>query len=432
MASEHKTEANGSSNTIICKSTLSDSFLLYLIKESTELKNIRPYEHQYLQNNKKFHLNKHILIELYLGLQRLIKRNKIKKWRKASTDVSKSLQHETYRPLISKLVYTLTLTLCDIPTIPHTANNHTTSDDAFINAFYDEIASIHRKASSLNTKTRMLYLREPYNFGSNNVDFSSVQTQKHFEIYQEISKRNGLSNNQNPFENFKFSLDIQTLVKLKRRKCVYCGKSSALYCAYCQYPFYCIDDDSDKWPNLTLPVHVDIIRHPKELVNVCSSVHACIVAPQFVQMYEFPTVPALSEEDGVYLLYPSEKAVFLDEVDDLKKIKKIVVIESRWRGNTPIYQHEELRNLPHCKIRNRETLYWRYQEKSKEYLATSEAIYYGVVDCWKAQNKNKEYDGRYDDLLLLFAHEHAKICNRDGNKKKKSFWTVCEKNKFDK
>ena len=37
---------------VICKSGLSDSFLLYLIKESSKAENIKPYEHQYLKNNK--------------------------------------------------------------------------------------------------------------------------------------------------------------------------------------------------------------------------------------------------------------------------------------------------------------------------------------------------------------------------------------------
>eukprot|EP01084_Bolivina_argentea_P211762 360138_1 len=125
-------------------------------------------------------------------------------------------------------------------------------------------------------------------------------------------------------------------------------------------------------------------------------------------MYEFPNVPQYIKEDGVFLLYPSEKATFLDEMD-LSSVRKIIVIESRWRGNKPIYDHTQLTNLPHCKIRNRETLYWRYQEHSSEYLATIEAVYYGVVDCHIA--KYKSYNGQYDDLLLLFAHNHRKIRN---------------------
>lgn len=37
---------------IICKSALSDSFLLYLIKESSKAENVKPYEHQYLTQKK--------------------------------------------------------------------------------------------------------------------------------------------------------------------------------------------------------------------------------------------------------------------------------------------------------------------------------------------------------------------------------------------
>ncbi len=78
--------------------------------------------------------------------------------------------------------------------------------------------------------------------------------------------------------------------------------------------------------------------------------------------------------------------------------------------------------MPHVKIRNRETKYWRFQEKSKEYLATIEAIYYCVVDCFRSKGKGKgEYNGEFDDLLMLFAHDHARVKNaveKSGGKKR--------------
>eukprot|EP01083_Nonionella_stella_P137849 419441_1 len=404
-------------DTIICKSALSDSFLLYLINESPEAQNVKPYEYKYLKHNKKFKLTKHVAIEIYLGLHRLINRNKVKKWRKHSNDGSKRERHDRYRPLITHLIYQLIIKLCG------NVSAHST-DDSFINAMYDDIAAIHHKSSLQNTKTRMAYLKEDYVLGKCNVDFKTVETQKQFKLFQTMSQRNGLSNDENPFKPFKFSLDIELLLTQSRQQCGYCGKSSHLYCPYCKVPFpistHSISNPYMPFPTITLPIAVDIIRHPKEMVHVCSSVHACIVAPQQVRMYEYPNVPALSAQDGVYLLYPSEKATFIDEMD-LSNVNKIVVIESRWKGNTPIYKHKELLNLPHCKIRNRQTLYWRYQEKSLEHLATIEAIYYGVIDCWNAQNKGKTYNGQYDDLLMLFAHHHQKIRNTNNTM---SFWTT--------
>ena len=325
------------------------------------------------------------------------------------------------------MIYQLILKLCYIP--PSYNNQNNQNNDEFINKLYDDIRDIHYQSSSQNTKTRMSYLKEDYILGESNINLKSMKTQKEFEHYQQMSQRNGLSNDADPFSKFKFSLDIELLLNQKRKLCGYCGKKSHLYCPYCKVPFFIDADDENKdnktFPNLELPVKVDIIRHPKEMVNVCSSVHGCIVAPNYVKMYEFPNIPqTLNEEKGVYLLYPSEKSTFLDEMD-LSKVEKIVVIESRWRGNTPIYQHKQLRDLPHCKIRNRETLYWRYQEKSLEYLATIEAIYYGIIDCFNAKQKDKQYDGEYDDLLMLFAHNHKKIQRQSNNDDKKHrFWTI--------
>ena len=64
-------------------------------------------------------------------------------------------------------------------------------------------------------------------------------------------------------------------------------------------------------PKISLPIKVDIIRHPKELVTVCSSVHACVIAPDDVRMFTFPKIEDYNKEKGVYLVYPSEKAQYL-------------------------------------------------------------------------------------------------------------------------
>eukprot|EP01084_Bolivina_argentea_P190808 327783_1 len=409
-------------NIIICKSMLTDSFLLYLIKEEPKADNVKPYEYEYLENNKKFKLTKHIAIELYLGLQRLINRHKIKKWRKYANNIKKRDRHNGYRPLIAKLIYQLIINICDISN-----QNINNINDEFINKMYDDIGNIHYKSSIQNTKTRMSYLSENYNLGQSNTDFNTMETQNNFKHYKQISQRNGLSNNENVFKNFHFSLDIQLLLQQKRETCPYCGKNSHLYCPFCKIPFaLTFNKKYIQFPHLKLPINIDIIRHPKEMVNVCSSVHGCVIAPNNVKMYEFPNIPIYdnnndNNNDGIYLLYPSEKSVFLDEIDisEKSKIKKIIVIESRWRGNKQIYEHKQLINLPHCKIRNRQTLYWRYQEKSKEYLATIEAMYYAIVDCCG------KYNGQFDDLLMLFAHDHQKIRNvKQSKNTTKSFWNV--------
>jgi len=414
---------------IICKSVLSDSFLLYLIGERSEMpQNVKSYEHQFLSTNRRFKSTKLLAVELYLGFQRLIVRHKVKKWRNRSFDVSKRERHRTLKAAIAPTLYEVLTTLCGAKRVEIEGGDKGNGDEIErrerAENLYEDIGAIHREAALQNAKTRTSYLKELYVLGSNNVPFQSAATRRHFQSLQTASQRQGLSTNDDPFSAFSFSVDIELLIAQNRTECVYCGKRSHLYCPHCRVPF-AIKMESGKWrpfPTVSLPVNVVIIRHPKETVNVCSSVHSCVLSPDNVKMYEFPSVPALSEEEGVYLLYPSESATFLDQMD-LAAVSKIVVIESRWRGNTPIYDHPQLRALPRCKIRNRDTLYWRFQEKSREHLATIEAIYYGVLDCWRARNRGKPYRGQFDDLLLLFAQNHRKIKSRDKGHSKK-FWKV--------
>eukprot|EP01084_Bolivina_argentea_P190809 327784_1 len=419
-------------NTIICKSTLCDSFLLFLIKEEEKAQNINPYEYQYLQHNKKFKFTKHISVELYMGLHRLIKRNKIKKFRKFANDIKTRDKHNGFKPILAKLICEILLTICDLSNQKIKSLNINSMNQQLINKIYDDIRNIHTKSLLQNAKTRMSYLNENYIIGASNDNFNTIETENNFKQYQEISQRNGLSNNKNVFKNFKFSLDINLLLAQNRNKCVYCGKSSYLYCPYCKIPFpiYTFDNKYIKFPYLKLPINIDIIRHPKEKVNVCSSVHGCVIAPYNIKMYEYPNIQNYECNDGIYLLYPSKEAIFLDEISVFERLKinKIIVIESkwdtrRWSGNKQIYKHKNLINLPHCKMRNRQTVYWRFQDKSKEYLATIEAIYYSIIDCCR------NYNGQYDDLLMLFANCHKKIAmiaenRKESNNPKQSFWTM--------
>merc|ERR1712098_672040 len=112
----------------------------------------------------------------------------------------------------------------------------------------------------------------------------------------------------------------------------------------------------------------------------------------------FPTYPKYDASDTV-LLYPSDDAKFLDEIEDLSAVKRCVVIESKWMNARQILKRDDIRSLPKVRIRNRESMYWRYQENTRYALATIEAIYWFVREYAEAQNG--KYDGEVDDLLLF-------------------------------
>ncbi|ETO30139.1 hypothetical protein RFI_06982 [Reticulomyxa filosa] len=335
---------------------------------------------------------------------------------------------------------------------------------------YEDIRQVHMMSHELDSKTRQSYLNEPYLIGGHNNVIASESTQNRYAKFKEVACRdlsrsfddNSTDNfstlcaEENP--NFHFSIPVSILMQQQRQVCPQCKRRVYLYCADCVLPLplqvparddnhnNTITDNSNNnndnnttgvedekkiqttqpsmytqmsLPKLHLPIKIDIIRHPKEAVTVCSSIHACILAPDDVKMYEFPHIPDYKGEPDTYFLYPSPKATYLDEMD-LSHVKKIIVIESRWSGNKTIYEHPSFEDLPHVKIRNRQTLYWRYQEHSREYLSTIEAIYYSVVDCFQSQAEQRsKYDGSLDDLLLLFAYNYQRIRKELQNQNKR-------------
>ena len=60
---------------------------------------------------------------------------------------------------------------------------------------------------------------------------------------------------------------------------------------------------------LKLPISIDIVRNPRETLKVCSSVHACVLAPQYAKMYTFPDFPDYTNDNGTYLLFPSQVCI---------------------------------------------------------------------------------------------------------------------------
>jgi len=160
-------------------------------------------------------------------------------------------------------------------------------------------------------------------------------------------------------------------------------------------------------PRVELPMALDIVRHPRELRTKSTALHAKVLAGgERVRIAEVPGIDALGKFDpeNTLLLYPSPAACTIEELgDSVSKYTKIVVVDSTWQQAASVLRHESLANLKHIRLASTyNTAFWRHQLKGDDHLATIEAIYYFFRERHEILNKGS-YDGRYDNLLYLFA-----------------------------
>jgi len=157
--------------------------------------------------------------------------------------------------------------------------------------------------------------------------------------------------------------------------------------------------DPNLVPHLSLPVSVDVIHHPTELVSKSTAIHAKLISPDDVSMFEFPNFPEY-DFDSTLLLFPSKNALSVQEVD-FTNIKKVVFIDSQWQKTKRMLNHEGLSKLRSLKIDLQKTMFWRYQRVGEHCLATIEAIYYFFKEYHFKQTGS--YEGQYDDILYYYS-----------------------------
>ena len=125
----------------------------------------------------------------------------------------------------------------------------------------------------------------------------------------------------------------------------------------------------------------------------------------------YPGKDAQRLEDFLPLLCAQQSELSLGkekrEITDLDV--RVVFIDSTWNQTARILNHPRIKDLKTVQIDDRETVFWRYQTgKSKEHLATIEAIYYFLVD-YHVKVLLKPYNGEYDQLLFLYKFMYEKI-----------------------
>ncbi|KNC54974.1 DTW domain-containing protein 1 [Thecamonas trahens ATCC 50062] len=195
-----------------------------------------------------------------------------------------------------------------------------------------------------------------------------------------------------------------------RMACRGCGRKSKYFCPQCKVFMGDIIDGTV--PRIDLPIDLHIMHHPKEKLAKSTAVHAAVLAPNTTYFHEFPDIPRFDAGDTL-LVYPDPAAPTLDDLAAAGKLAnytRVVFVDAQWRQSRAVMRHANLQDLPRVRMNSYETLFWRYQPgMDATYLATIEAIYYFYREYARAAADDGSYDGRYDGLMYLFAHQYELI-----------------------
>ncbi|XP_034949705.1 DTW domain-containing protein 1 [Chelonus insularis] len=211
-----------------------------------------------------------------------------------------------------------------------------------------------------------------------------------------------------------------------RTICGKCYKSRKFFCYTCYTPVI----DQKYFPQVKLPIKIDIIKHRKEIDGKSTAIHAAILAPNDVTIYTYPDFPTFAADDKVVLIFPRKNASTIESLVSYNQFKennqdkttlgnknipitRAVFIDSTWQQTKAIYNDERLKALPCVILKSRISQFWRHQKKSPRwYLATIEAIHQFLIElheCSYDITSPKEYCGQYDNLLYLFKYMYDKI-----------------------
>ncbi|KAG0741868.1 hypothetical protein G6F57_004269 [Rhizopus arrhizus] len=189
-----------------------------------------------------------------------------------------------------------------------------------------------------------------------------------------------------PFAHLKIQDDVELYKKTERYTC------SAL-----------LGMDRSQVPFVKLPAPIDIIKHEYELDGKTTALHARVIAPEDVNIYNWKEMPQYEQPERILMLFPGPDAKKLSEIPR-KCFDRLIVIDGTWKQakimvrDTPL-----LSKVQKVTIEPRLTFFWRYQNLSVNYLSTIEAIYYLYVEYTQAYEE-KGYNGQYDNLLFYYKH----------------------------
>ncbi|KAI8973001.1 DTW domain-containing protein, partial [Pilobolus umbonatus] len=216
------------------------------------------------------------------------------------------------------------------------------------------------------------------------------------------------------------SLQIQDDHVLKeistRTPCPDCKKPVKYFCYKCHHV---VGMDRSLVPTVTLPVHLDVLKHHKEIDGKSTAVHAKVLAEEDVTLYNWPEIPDYTTPERTLLLFPSAGAKRLDQIPR-DSFDRIVVIDGTWiQAKQIIRDTPALKQMQHVTIAPRKTHFWRFQQQDDHHLATIEAIYYLYREL--GETYESPYQHQYDDLLFYYKYFYHLIQETYQKKKTAKF-----------
>jgi hypothetical protein len=224
-----------------------------------------------------------------------------------------------------------------------------------------------------------------------------------------------------------------------RQRCPGCLKSCKHYC------YRCIEllpnSEGSFVPQLDrLPLHIFILKHAQELDSKSTAIHAKLLAPDHVSVYQFfkegqeaengrfrsQAETVLDESqlrtlitkdpESFVILFPDESSVQFKDFEktsltegrrrDLSKIRNVIVIDGTWSQAMAINRTSPYSALPHIKLDPElKTCFWRYQNLGEHCLSTIEAIYYCIREYSESTTPQEPRGLRdYDNLLYFYSY----------------------------
>ena len=215
-------------------------------------------------------------------------------------------------------------------------------------------------------------------------------------------------------QNLSFTFSLENLDSCQQRcQCTSCHRRCRYFCSRCRIPLPCTP-----LPHLRLPIRIDVIKDHHELDSKSTALHAKLISPEDVCIYDYPTSPIPDYEDcqeRVVLVFPSDDAPPFNAGTDQGRPIRAVFIDGTWKYARQLAKHPCLAKLKKVSLRLSKTSYWRYQTGEEDSnLATIEAIHSFLVEHHQS-SLLKGYQGEYDDLLYLYTFFYQKIHQLHGS-----------------
>jgi len=183
----------------------------------------------------------------------------------------------------------------------------------------------------------------------------------------------------------------------ERTNCTGCFKKRMFFCYDCRRYMPGI---AQLAPVVQLPVNVDIIKHSGEKNGKSTAIHAALLAPDSVRLFDAPDFPDYGDANDTVLVYPDPGAMSMTTfLHENAQIRRMVFIDGTWSQAPRLREDSRLASLPCVCLQRRKTEYWRPQKGlSDDYLATIEAVYYAVVEYSEIMSRSSSCDVRLDQL----------------------------------